>query len=179
LRHERKLYDRIKGNIDKRGGVVLPIEERMLASIRRTAEASGVALADIEPGHPKNWGNKNLFEKAEAVGLMEPYLAAFGGGSHSVHGNWMDLLEYHLESDEDGFQPQLKWSYPRPQLLFATTIFILSALKDYFSYVGGEKAATLVEPVLFDFWQRNQMACEAHEKFLVDRMKRDGNAYES
>jgi hypothetical protein len=41
------------------------------------------------------------------------YLAAFGGGSQNVHGNWMDLLEYHLEEDGDGFAPSLEW-WPAP-----------------------------------------------------------------
>jgi hypothetical protein len=86
LRHEKRLYDRIKSNIAARGGV-LPIERRMLASIERAARTSGMSLSDVSANKPKNWGNKNLFERAKAVGLDTAYPAAFGGGSHTVHGS--------------------------------------------------------------------------------------------
>jgi hypothetical protein len=39
LKHERRLHEKIQTNIDARGGEVLPIEARMLASIKRSAES--------------------------------------------------------------------------------------------------------------------------------------------
>lgn len=171
LRHEKKLYDRIQRNVALRGGTELPIEKRMIRSILATTKEAGVSLDSISPTHPKNWGDKNCFERAEAVGLAEPYLAMFGGGSHSIHGNWMDLLEYHLDSSDGRFTPELEWSRPRPQVSFAIALLTIEALRDYFRFVGGDDAVAVVEPALLDLWTRNKTASEAHENYLVRRME--------
>ena len=60
------------------------------------------------------------------------YGAAFGGGSHTIHGNWMDLIDYHLEDVDSGFGPQLKWRRPRPQLLFMIATLATEAIGEYF-----------------------------------------------
>lgn len=69
MRHEKKLFDRIQSNIRRRLGEALPIEQRMLASIRHTAEVSGVPIETIHSSSPRNWADRNLYEKAKAVGL--------------------------------------------------------------------------------------------------------------
>jgi hypothetical protein len=53
LRHEKRLYDRINTNIAARGGEILPIERRMLASIERTVITSGLSLSDLASAEPK------------------------------------------------------------------------------------------------------------------------------
>jgi len=103
MRHEKRLREKIRANIAARGGEAWPIEKRMLASIEKSAKKSDVDLDVINP--PKNWASKSLFQKAQDVGLDEAYLGAFAGPSHSVHGNWQDLLEYNLENESGGFVP--------------------------------------------------------------------------
>ncbi|WP_255696590.1 DUF5677 domain-containing protein [Aurantimonas sp. HBX-1] len=44
LRHERKLRDRVLSNVAARNGIVLPIEDRILKSIDRSATAAQVIL---------------------------------------------------------------------------------------------------------------------------------------
>ena len=85
LKHEKKLMKRINENIKQRGGEVLPIEDRMLKSINRSFRVSGVQPEQIKVRELRNWGNKNIYEKAEDVGLGGAYLAAFGGPSHGIH----------------------------------------------------------------------------------------------
>ena len=108
FRHERKLRDVIQANINTRHGVILPIEDRMLKSINRSAAAAGILLDEVDLKQKGPWGGKNLFDKSEAVGLDEAYLAVFGGASHSVHGNWHEIYGNHLHWDEnEGFTPNL------------------------------------------------------------------------
>jgi len=87
LKHEKKLMNRINENIKHRGGEVLPIEERMLKSINHSFRVSRVEPEQIKAKELRDWGNKNIYQKAEDVGLGEAYLAAFGGPSHGIHGN--------------------------------------------------------------------------------------------
>lgn len=141
LRHEERLRDRIRANIAARGGETLPIEERTLRSIDSAASRSGVDLDQINP--PQNWGGKNTFEKAKEVGLENAYLGAFAGPSHSVHGNWHDLLEYHLDFESDGYFPELRWHRPRPQLLTTLSMLAIHTLEMYFSDIVGAAADEL------------------------------------
>ena len=168
MRHEKRLRERIGTNIAARGGEVWPIEKRMLASIERSAKESGVDLDVINP--PKNWAGKNLFEKAQDVGLDEAYLGAFAGPSHSVHGNWQDLLEYHLEDESGGFVPDFDWHPPRPQLLTTVAHLTIITLGEFFSEIIGAAGDAVAERFL-DLDERLQRLIHLHEEFLASRMK--------
>ncbi len=94
----------------------------MINSIERSFQVSGNNVEDGPKTKDRNWGAHNIFGRAKAVGL-EAYVAAFGGGSHTIHGSWQDLVEYHLEDiDENSFRADFKWHAPRPQLLNAITL---------------------------------------------------------
>jgi hypothetical protein len=89
---------------------VWPLETRMLNSIEGTIAASGVTIEELSTSRPKEWGDKNLYQRADALGWSEMYLGTFGGPSASVHGNWMDLLGMHLDDHDggEGFTPSPK-----------------------------------------------------------------------
>src|SRR4051812_29047199 len=74
LRQEKRLYDRISKEIEGRRGGKLPVEERMLRSIGKAVKASGLSIEDLSPSRPKYWVDKNLYERAEAVGLGTTYI---------------------------------------------------------------------------------------------------------
>lgn len=163
MRHEKRLRERIRRNVESRGGGMLHIEERMLRSIESAAQRSGVNLDSIDP--PSNWAGKNLFEKAKEVGLEEAYLGAFAGPSHSVHGNWQDLLEYHLDWDDEGYTANLEWHRPRPQLLTTMAYLTVETLVAYFSDVLGE-AGNQLAVKMPDLRERISQFVHLHEEFL-------------
>jgi hypothetical protein len=168
LRHERRLRDRIRKAIDERGGVTLHIEDRMLRSIERAARAAFINLDEIDLKDKQPWGGKNIFEKARGVGLEKFYSAAFGGGSHSIHGNWQELYANHLEW-EDGsneFTPKLTWKMPRPQLVTSFAILINDTIKIFFQFIAGDEASNYFDPLLDDLHHRVLDLVDAHEKYL-------------
>jgi hypothetical protein len=138
----------------------------MLNSIQRTFKKSEIEAQDIGTNDIRNWGNKNLFERAKNVGLEHVYLAAFGGGSHSVHGNWMDLVEYHLDSDENCFKPQLEWRRPRPQILMTVSYLTAKLLQQYFLSLNEPEITKLVDDSIENLIHRNRLIDSAHEEFL-------------
>lgn len=171
MRYERRLRKRVRENIERRGGKVLDIERRMLASIERSAEHSGIDL-DAPDERDKNWGGKNLFQKAESVGLGDAYLGAFAGPSHSVHGNWQDLLEYHLEPIGSGlYRPEFGWHRPRPQLLTTLATLSADATEAYLDFIGGGGMDSVVED-LDDLRERIHRFVLLHDEFLT-RTKAD------
>jgi hypothetical protein len=167
FRHERKLRNVVLTNIESREGEVLPIEDRILKSIDRSATAAGINLDETNQSEKGPWGNKNLFEKAEAVGLDRAYLAAFGGASHSVHGNWHEIYGSHLNwNEKDGFTPNLDWHRPRPQVLFAISILVVDTLDIYFEFMTEQQAEELFDQPLSDLRHRIRQVNNAHEKYL-------------
>jgi hypothetical protein len=168
LRHERRLRDKILENVKKRDGEPLPIEKRMLASIERSARTSNISLDDVNPSRWKKWSDSTIFERADSIGLGEAYLGMFGGPSHTVHGNWQDLLEYHIEDLGCGFGPELEWHNPRPQLLFAIGIVTVDMLKNYLSHLAEENADKIIRG-LDDLLERLMLSNEEHERFVTER----------
>ena len=65
LQADVKLEDTILKNIESRNGEVLPIESRMLASIERDRRHAGVERSEIPTKRIRDFGGRNLFEKAE------------------------------------------------------------------------------------------------------------------
>jgi len=166
LKHEKKLMDRINNNIEHRNDEILPIEERMLKSINRSFRTSGVDPKYIKAKELRNWGNKNIYEKAEDIGLGEAYLATFGGPSHNIHGNWQDLLEYHLEEKSEGhFVPDFEWHNPRPQYLNVVALQTAEVLKKYIDWLEFEEIKDFRKN-LIEFQERVRLLDSAHEKWL-------------
>jgi hypothetical protein len=170
LRHERRLWDRIKANIAERGGSIQHIEQRMLNSLERAARIAGITLESIDLKDRTPWGGKNLREKAKVVGLEPAYDAVFGGMSHNVHGAWQDIYQFHLQTDGNGtFTPKLDWSRPRPQPLFALGHLALDAVADFLEFIGGETAIGQLHEKLRDLNARIDTADHAHETYLSGR----------
>jgi hypothetical protein len=167
LQHERDLLEVIATNVTGRGGTVLHIEARIRRSIERTLAASQVSIESIPQKRIRNWGDKNLFQKATALNLGDAYLAIFGGPSRNVHGLWGDLLRLHLEPAGPGqFRPRLNFSkFRQPQPLFALALLTTEALLDYASFLGLQ-VVDVVGPKLYDLIDRLHLADSLHEEYL-------------
>lgn len=167
LRHELKLLGQIEANISERQGASSPIEQRMIKSIQASFRASGVTRQEVADHKQRNWGGLNLYNRAASVGLERAYLAAFGGGSHSIHGNWQDLLEYHLEKvDDNAYRPCMGWHNPRPQILEALVTLVAEAVAEYLRYFTENTAPDLLSR-LEGLIERTARFSVLHEAFLA------------
>jgi len=166
LQHEKKLLNQIETNIEANDGHELPIEIRMKNSINRAFYQSNLSSGDIPDKKIQNWGNKNLYAKAESIGLKQAYLAMFSGCSHHIHGNWQDLLDHHLNFTEDGlFTPDLEWNQPRPQLLTAMAVLSAETVKEYIQWTEYPQLNSLIEK-LDNFIERVYLFDKLHEEWL-------------
>jgi hypothetical protein len=166
LRQERRLFDLVQTNVSKRGSM-LPIEDRMLKSIRRAVSAAGISLDDVDLTDSTPWGGKNMRQKTQDVGLRDLYIAAFGGGSQNIHGNWNEIYGSHLHWDEAaGFTPNIEWRRPRPQLLNALALVVVGTITLYFDFMAGKEVGQHFTPLLSDLHDRIYTVVEAHEAYL-------------
>ena len=99
LKTELELRDRIEKAVASRNGQVLAIERRMLASIARYIDSSGMNAADIE-------ATKKLPDLAAMIDSLGherlTYVVGQRLGSHHIHGTWPSLRMHYLQESADG-----------------------------------------------------------------------------
>lgn len=132
LQEDKRLWNRIEDNIKERGTVELPIEKRMKRSIQKNFELGEIELSAVDENSKAPWGDKSIYQRAKDLGLEKMHLHMFSGQSHSIHGNWNDLIFYHLEKKGNYFIPDFDWNDARPQGLIAQSILATEALELYF-----------------------------------------------
>ena len=169
LQADLALEDTIRANIESRDGDTWPIEHRMLDSIERDRTRAGVKRSDIPEKRIRNFGGKNLYEKAEAMELGGVYKAVFGGPSRMVHGGWKDLTMHHLEAVDDGrFQPRLETPSPSIQPVYAIGVLTCEALADYFRHFEHPELRPVLDRV-DEVYERLVAADKLHEGLISGR----------
>lgn len=165
---ERELYDTIQTNVVERGGKLLPIEKRMLDSINRVCQASGVKIEEVNQKYG-DWGG-GVRERLKFLKKEEQYVALQRLPSHAVHGTWVDLCMRHLEYDAkaDVFLPDNSFANVDARFLGPIATFVLEPTKLYlqrfFSHVP--ETAKLLERIE-DLQNRIVEADAAHENLMA------------
>ena len=172
LREEKRLLQKIERNIKTRGGEELPIERRMKSSVDRTFKKSGLTPEQVKEESRKAWGG-SIFKRAQAVDMEDAYSAIMGLPSHSVHGNWQDLITNHLEHEQDGtFTPNTDWSDSRPQAPFAIASVSVSIGLEYLEKMIPEyHEKKQIKERLDDLMIRIGVADELHEQFIQQKQQ--------
>ena len=52
-------------------------------------------------------------------------------GSGSIHGNWFDLINYHLQENENSYSCNLSYRIPDPRYCLPISIFTLQTLIEF------------------------------------------------
>ena len=124
---EKELWETILTNVKDRNGNVLPIEERMQKSIQNSFDKSDFDLEEVK--RSSKW--KSIKDRANLVAGEMFYSVFYGISSHSVHGNWQDILLNNLKKNEDGFELNLQWNRPRPQIIDGPIVLNLDIVKTF------------------------------------------------
>lgn len=164
LLEEQKLLNVIDVNIKARGHE-LPIEQQMRKSILKSFEDSGLEPNSLQMKHKKGWSG-NLFDRACAIGMEDAYLGIFGLPSHAVHGNWQDLLMYHIERYGDEFTPRGGGAEPEPEFSLVAALLSSETCEDYLNTVlpncdDRNKISSMVK----DLIDRILLAIQTWQKF--------------
>ena len=138
VRHSLRIYkeweDRIKqdrAELDSKNSDVLLIRlgERLLKSSQKKIEQEKEEIEDIVK--VKSWGEKTVYERSKKVGFEGQYLACFKEMSHTIHGTWNDIRDYHLICyNEDSYKANNEWTQTKPQLILTTSFLCTELLLD-------------------------------------------------
>lgn len=137
MKAEVEVIELIQRNIADRGGQTLAIEKRMLASIGRYVESTGLSITEIS-ATPKLHDFK---ARLNALSFREQdYLVLQKLGSHAIHGTWPDLLTFYLIREESGtFLPADHDSKPHIFEFLYIMFFALKAIRQFLVYISEER----------------------------------------
>lgn len=162
---ERELYDLVQSNISARGGKVLSIEQRILERIDETCRNSGVAIGNVPKGH-QEWSVK-LWKKLVELGIGERNAVTQRIPSHSVHGDWVDLITFHLKVKDGKYGIQPKFWPNTPAVYLPASMFVLEAAKDYLKHFFAKYAEVdLVLERIDNLHGRLKMLDHAYETWV-------------
>jgi hypothetical protein len=99
----------------------------MQKSIENSFDKSDFELKEVNKS--SKW--KSIAKRANLVDGEIFYNVFYGLSSHSVHGNWQDILLNNSEKDEAGFKVNLKWNKTRPQIMVTVIFFNLVLVKTF------------------------------------------------
>jgi Family of unknown function (DUF5677) len=161
LKTELELKGKINEAIAKNGGISLPIEDRMLRSIARHIDASGMTETEIKG--TKNI--RNLASMLEALNIDRLiYVVAQKIGSHHVHGTWPSLLIHYLEKRDDPaafiFLPNANHISTHINQYMFTPMIVLDAMRAFVAYVLEDNEADAFAD-LFGLTERDILAIYA------------------
>lgn len=140
LKADVELFDDIARRVESRGGAEMPIERNMMASVERYVLASDTDMDAIRASK-RNWG-PNYRDRLTAIGEGEGYLYLQRMPSSAVHGDWSDLLRFHLEKVDQGFMP-VEASVDVRKLLSPSAVYVCEAALDYsLAYAPGSEFIT-------------------------------------
>lgn len=172
LRYEKRLYLEIQGNIAVRGSK-LYIEERMMKSIENSFLKSRIDMAEIDETARDTWGG-SIRKRFKYLNIDHLYDVLISRVSHTIHGNWQDLLTHYIAYNEDGtFEPKGDSSVPKPQAICAmTTILVktINAFAEWFIDSYSEKEIIIERLDQIDSDVR--IIDESHEGYLVRKKER-------
>ena len=115
---EKELWETILTNIKEHSGDVTALETRMQNSIKNSFDNSEFDIDEVN--RSSKW--KSIKSRADLVGGEMFYSVYYGISSHSVHGNWQDILTNNLEKTDSGFKVNLNWNKARPQIIDGASI---------------------------------------------------------
>jgi hypothetical protein len=124
---EKEIFEIVSSNVRERSGEIESIEERMQKSIERSFESSDFDFEEVK--RSSKW--KTLRSRADVVAGDIFYNVYYGSASHSIHGNWQDILANNLEKKEGGFSVKVDWQTPRPQIMDGPIILNLQIIMQF------------------------------------------------
>ncbi|MBS1734391.1 MAG: hypothetical protein JST02_13935 [Bacteroidetes bacterium] len=173
LRQEKKMIELIRQNVSNKTEAD-DIELRMMESINRAFRKSD--FEEDEIGNSSKWDEK---VKSRLSEIFDPqaYVLIYGSSSHAIHGNWQDLIHFHLTEEGDGFQAKTDWSVPTLQILSGAILLSCDLLRNYAIEVLPESQSKneLID-FIDDLGNRTFRLDNQHEKFLQKhRQERKGS----
>ncbi len=113
---------------------------------------------------------KSIKSRADLVAGEMFYSVFYGISSHSVHGNWQDILFNHLNKADDEFELNLSWNKPRPQIIEGPIVLNLDIVATFCNKeITNRNSANSIENKCAQLIDYLKMLSHYHEKLIQKR----------
>ncbi len=126
---EKEILEDIEAK--KKKGSLLPIEIRMLRSVKNCIREARMSKKELLAIKGPNLDGKNFRQILKDLGQEQNYIYAFRTPSHLIHGDWVDLLFNHLQKEGRFYHPKIEHNTADPRLIGPISISILDFLFKY------------------------------------------------
>ena len=167
LKSDIELESKVLENIKARDGKVLVIEERMIKSIDRCVNLSGLQKDKILQIQRL----PNMATRFNDIGFGSlAYTSIQRMGSHHVHGTWSSLLFHYLEEENGKLLPKDHPISTNVIQFINIPLVILDALENFINFIIIEE--DIAEPYLYEL-------NKVRKTFDVYRIEESGNDFET
>ena len=132
LKADVALLDEIEKRIAKRGTGEMPIEASMKASVQHYVHESDTTMRAVRES-ARGWGG-TYYQRLKALQGEDAYPALVAMQlipSSAVHGDWSDLLRFHLHKTRTGYRPGSERVVAVNKILGPTALLVCEALLTY------------------------------------------------
>lgn len=130
LKADVELFDAIVSNIKSRNdGTEWEIERGMKKSVLRYVRDSRTTLEAVRASK-RQWGG-TFYDRVRDVWDEDAYLYLQRSPSSAVHGDWSNMLRFHISNSGSGYSPEPEYIVPADSLLNPTAVYVSMALLEY------------------------------------------------
>jgi hypothetical protein len=163
---EKEMLEDLRRKSARRG--LLPIERRMLASVRNNLKKDRIPLRELMANRRWELDGKNFRQILSDLGKDGGYAYGFGGGSHYVHGDWFDLKWHHLKKVNGRYEPEWDGPTPDPRGVCPATVLCLSSLIAFIKWRRSDPDQLVIQ-IIQEVLEVARSLDEAHELSLQRR----------
>ena len=130
LKADVELFDDIQSKIKERGDEPeWSIEKGMKASVQRYVSASDITMDAVRKSS-RRWSG-SYYDRLKSLGEEDGYLYFQRMPSSAVHGDWSNMLSFHVHRDASGYVPERGSIVPVDSLFNPVTAFVCLAITEY------------------------------------------------
>jgi hypothetical protein len=165
-RPEREMLDYLKAISRERA--LMPIEKRMLSSIRRHLREAGITHRELRERTSWKLDGKSMRDLLESLNWGVAYAFGFASSSHAIHPSWCDLIRHHLEREGREYFPDISYDVPDLRTLAPFAIILPGISNRFISHFHLDRM-NILRPLIEQFHAYFYELDAAHEEIFSRR----------
>ena len=150
---------------------LLSIEQRMIQSVRKAMAEARISRKELVKMKQWKLNGKDFKTILRNIGQENMYLYGFRTPSHTVHGDWADLLRSHLKKEGRFYKAKIEFDTPDPRALSPSSILVLDCTIKYVRRLQLDRDR-VVTSLAYKLLKKLKEIERAHDVFLQQAITR-------
>lgn len=164
-RPEKEMLEDLKAEAKK--GPLNQVGKRVRRKIVSRLKDDRISQTELMCNKIRNVDGKNFRDILKDLDRERQYPYIFGGMSHCIHGDWIEISSNHLHREGRYYEPNLSFQSPDPRLVCPLTHICLEILLLYLKWNKSDPD-WLISSVIVKLQGLNAALDTAHENTLTE-----------